>query len=183
MKKTWLAALNRGEYWDWPGLTAELVSKHLPQDTKETAAGHLQRRRQGVQSTNKPTTNTIKALEPIDSEPATLNKDRTQAVGVHIVSPTELNGTISVDQTRKFLKISATGKQYIMVLYNYDTNGIATFCFPFCCSKKALLKLGKGLGSTNSTQLQATLTAHLDGNSQKNTSEKTHDYFHLKGIF
>ena len=125
-KKTWLAALNRGEYRDWPGLTPELVSKHLPEDTEETAAGHLHRRRQGVQSTNKPTTNTIKALEPIDLDPTTLNKDRTQQVGVHIVSPTdlELNGTISVDQTGKFPKISATGKQYIMVLYNYDTNGI-----------------------------------------------------------
>ena len=42
MKKTWLAALHRGEYRDWPGLTPELVSKHLPQDTEETAAGHLQ---------------------------------------------------------------------------------------------------------------------------------------------
>ena len=44
-----------------------------------------------------------------------------------------------------------------------------TFCFLFCCSSKALLILENSLGSTKSTQLQATLTTHLDSNSAKNT--------------
>ena len=43
MKKTWLAAIKKGFYATWPGLTAELVSKYLPADTEEAAAGHLHR--------------------------------------------------------------------------------------------------------------------------------------------
>jgi hypothetical protein len=36
----------------------------------------------------------------------------------------ELNGVISTDQTGQFLVKSSNGKSYIMVLYNYDSNGI-----------------------------------------------------------
>jgi hypothetical protein len=50
VKKTWLAAIKAGEYATWPGLTYELVSKHL-QNTEETAMGHLQKRRQNTRST------------------------------------------------------------------------------------------------------------------------------------
>ena len=41
MKKTWLQAIRWGFYATWPGLTYELVSKFLPDDTEETAASHL----------------------------------------------------------------------------------------------------------------------------------------------
>ena len=47
-KKTWLQAIRWGFYATWPGLTYELVSKFLPDDTEETAAGHLHRNRQGI---------------------------------------------------------------------------------------------------------------------------------------
>ena len=40
-----------GFFATWPGLTYELVSKFLPADIEETAAGHLHRRRQGIRST------------------------------------------------------------------------------------------------------------------------------------
>ena len=48
-----------------------------------------------------------------------------------------------------------------------------TFYFLFLGSTKALLILENCLGSTKSTQLQATLTTHLDGNLPKITSDKT----------
>jgi hypothetical protein len=50
VKKTWLAAIKAGECATWPGLTYELVSKHL-QNTEETAMGHLNKRRQNIRST------------------------------------------------------------------------------------------------------------------------------------
>jgi hypothetical protein len=50
VKKTWLAAIKESEYATWPGLTYELVSKHL-QNTEETAMGHLHKRRQNIRST------------------------------------------------------------------------------------------------------------------------------------
>jgi hypothetical protein len=50
VEKTWLAAIKAGEYSTWPGLTYELVSKHLI-NTEETAMGHLHNRRQNIRST------------------------------------------------------------------------------------------------------------------------------------
>ena len=41
VKRTWIAAIKNGFYSTWPGLTAELVSRYLPDDTEEIAAGHL----------------------------------------------------------------------------------------------------------------------------------------------
>ena len=41
MKKTWLIAIQLEFYATWPGLLYDLVVKFLPNDTKETAAGHL----------------------------------------------------------------------------------------------------------------------------------------------
>ena len=46
-----------------------------------------------------------------------------------------------------------------------------TLHFPFCCSSNTLLIRGNSLASTTFTQLQAILTAHMDGNSTKNTSD------------
>ena len=50
MKKSWLTAIRLGFYATLLGLLYKLVSKFLPNDTKETAAGHLHCRQQGVQS-------------------------------------------------------------------------------------------------------------------------------------
>ena len=55
--------------------------------------------------------------------------------------------------------------------YNLPNGYCVTFCCRFCCSLNTLLIRRNSLGSTKSTQLQATLTAHLDGNSPKNTSD------------
>ena len=54
MKKTWLQATKENFFITSPGLTYQLVAKFLPEDTEETAAGHLHRRRQGIQSTKVP---------------------------------------------------------------------------------------------------------------------------------
>jgi hypothetical protein len=64
VKKTWLAAIKADEYATWPGLTYELVSKHLT-NTEETAMGHLHKRRQNIRSTKpKPVpNNTVEDLE------------------------------------------------------------------------------------------------------------------------
>jgi hypothetical protein len=123
VKKTWLAAIKAGEYATWPGLTYELVSKHL-QNTEETAMGHLHKRRQTIRST-KPIpvpSNTVEDLEPELQGQFFLNKDRTQRVGVHLIGMEELNGMISTDQTGRFPVKSIKGKSYLMVLYNYDSN-------------------------------------------------------------
>ena len=67
VKKTWLQAIKDGFFTTLPGLTYELVSKFLPENSEETAAGHLHRRRQGIGSTRVPVVerlNTVDMMEP-----------------------------------------------------------------------------------------------------------------------
>jgi hypothetical protein len=71
-----------------------------------------------------PVQNTVEDSEPELQGQFFLKKDRAQGVGVHLVGMEELNGMISTDQTGRFPVKSSNGKSYIMVLYNYDSNGI-----------------------------------------------------------
>ena len=57
VKSTWIQAVQNGFYTTWPGLTPELVDKHLQKSTA-TVKGHLQQIRQNLQSTKAPTTST-----------------------------------------------------------------------------------------------------------------------------
>jgi hypothetical protein len=51
---TWVRAIHAGHFATWPGLTAELVHKHLP-PSLATAKGHLDQQRQNIRSTQAPT--------------------------------------------------------------------------------------------------------------------------------
>lgn len=96
------------------------MAKFLPEDTEETAAGHLHRRRQGIQSTQVLEDN----LKPELEGQAKINIDQTQRVGIHLVSIEELNGMIATDQAGRLPITSQRGMKYIMCLYNYNSNGI-----------------------------------------------------------
>ena len=78
-KKTWLEAIKLGFYATWPGLTEGSIRKHLPEESEETAAGHLHMRQQGIQSTRKIST------EPELKGKGKSTKDRKQRIGTHIV--------------------------------------------------------------------------------------------------
>ena len=51
-KHTFLKAIKNNHFIGWPGLSASLISKHLPL-TIATAKGHIKQERQGLQSTSK----------------------------------------------------------------------------------------------------------------------------------
>jgi hypothetical protein len=53
VRSTWLKAINAGYFATWPGLTAELVTKHLSKSIA-TAEGHLQQERQNLRSAATP---------------------------------------------------------------------------------------------------------------------------------
>ena len=73
-------------------------------------------------------------MEPELPGLGTLNSNREERIGVHLVSREELiidlNGTISTDQTGRFPIVSQQGNQYTMVLYNYDSNAILAEACP-----------------------------------------------------
>ena len=48
---TLLRAIKRGHFTHWPGLTEELIRKHLPKSLA-TAKGHMRGQQQGIASTN-----------------------------------------------------------------------------------------------------------------------------------
>ena len=131
VKKKWLQAIKDEFFTSWPGWTFALVSKFLPEMSEESVAGHLHRRRQGIQSTRVlvvERVDMIKMMELELSGQEKLHHNRQQRVGVHLVANDELiielNGTISTDQTGRFPIVSQKGNSYTMVMYNYDSNAI-----------------------------------------------------------
>eukprot|EP00957_Ditylum_brightwellii_P128091 9769779-Ditylum_brightwellii.AAC.1 len=51
-KSAWIKTIKQGHFPTWPGLTAEMVKKHLPK-TIASAKGHLQQQRKNLRSTKK----------------------------------------------------------------------------------------------------------------------------------
>ena len=91
------------------GIDIRTSSKIFLENSEEKAAGHLHRRRQGIRSTRvllMERLNTVEMMEPELPGQGTLNHNREQRVGVHLVQHDrliiELNGTISTDQTGRF---------------------------------------------------------------------------------
>ena len=116
-KETWIKAINAGYYLTWPGLTAARVRRFLPK-TEETAIGHMQAQRGHVRST-KPS---------VTSPELRTALDKVRNLRLHLLSTSELEADwkhmTASDQTGRFPLTSRRGHQYIMILYDYDTNYI-----------------------------------------------------------
>ena len=112
---TWTKAINAGYFAIWPGLTSELVRKHLPK-LLATAKGHLKQDRQNIRST-KPSIATAPLVLPIQHAPPA----RSHQV---FVTTVELTGKFSTDQTGRLPVTSSRGIKYLMFLYDHDINVI-----------------------------------------------------------
>jgi hypothetical protein len=95
---TWITAINNGHFATWPGLTADLVRKHLPK-SMATVKGHLNQKRKNLRST-KPKPDTPLDNQPISESP---NK-RTHQVCAAVYDTT---GEITTDQTKNFPTMSS----------------------------------------------------------------------------
>jgi hypothetical protein len=115
VKSTWIAAIKRGCFATWPGLTTAAVNKHYPQ-TIATFKGHLDQSRQNTRST-KPKTH--------DNEPpANPSQEPNNAITNQVFATVEETGRIYTDQTGQFPVRSSNGYRYMLVMYHYDTNTI-----------------------------------------------------------
>ena len=99
-----ISAINKGNFSTWLGLTAELISKHLPKSLA-TTKGHNKLAKQNVRSTR-------------PQEPPVA---RTKTVQITVVEP---SGLLATDLTGRFPTISSRGYNYIIVCYIFDANGI-----------------------------------------------------------
>ena len=108
-------ALDKGFIRGFPGLDTKSLRKHPPQSFA-MVKGHLDQSRKNQRSTKTKVT----IVEPDDEIPEQLD-ERTHHC---FVAVQEMVGQIYTDQTGRFIAPSHTGNNYIMVLYDYDSNAI-----------------------------------------------------------
>jgi hypothetical protein len=122
LPSTFLRNIQRGHYDKWPGLTASLITKYLPKSLA-TSKGHLRMQQKNIQST-KPITADLPLATSLHFSPSQEPPNKcTNVVFTTILPATELHKSYS-DQTGKFPVQSSRGYNYVMVLYDYDSNAI-----------------------------------------------------------
>ena len=67
VKKTWIKAINNGQFATWPGLTKEAVQQYLPESSPATDKGHTKRQRKNIRPTKKEE-NGKRAAEELNSK-------------------------------------------------------------------------------------------------------------------
>ena len=117
---TFSKAISNNNFITWPGLTVNLIQKHLPK-SMHTYQGHMHTERKGLQSTKEKPTVKEEDLDsfPIPNEP----NIKSNSVCYAIIDPSETI-TGCIDLTGRFPKCSSRGNQYILIGYHHDANHI-----------------------------------------------------------
>ena len=127
--KSWLAAIDKGWFTSWPGLTAGLVRKCCS-DKPQTTYGHMQLKRQHVGSTK--TADDYEYVgedEDIKDEPTEPDEKRKERlrskrhyVEAHLID--DMTNMVAMDITGRYPVTSNRGHKCIFVLLDKDTNHI-----------------------------------------------------------
>jgi hypothetical protein len=120
-----IQAIAAGYFTTWPGLTVQLVRKHLNKPIL-TAKGHKKQTRQGTRSAQVK----IKPSVPISPAP-TISCNAQQSTNCtntsyYYMRPIEITGKIYSDQKGRFPLTSSRCNKYIMIVYSYNSNAILT---------------------------------------------------------
>ena len=109
---TFLDAIQRNFFATWPGLTANIVRRHLTQ-TDATVKGHLDQQRQR------------KCKHPSPEEqPIPSTGTRSNTIYAIILDPVTPTGRTYSNLTGRFPIQSNRGTNYILVRYKYNSNAI-----------------------------------------------------------
>ena len=119
---TFIRAIANNNFISWPGLTPQLIKRHLSKKIA-TVQGHLKSERQGLQLTKKLTYKEQVEEEEEYFPPSEIPNIRTNQVCYSIIDALE-STTAYVDLTGKFPKRSSRGNQYLLIGYHYDGNCI-----------------------------------------------------------
>jgi hypothetical protein len=120
---TWIKAIDAGFFATWPGLTTDLINKHLPK-SEATAKGHLRTARANQRSTKSKPTNPhtpIHRIPQMTTDPPAGHPVRQQECNIKTI---DVSGKVYSDQTGRFPHASSKGSKYVMVLYDFDSNAI-----------------------------------------------------------
>ena len=118
---TFHQAVRSGFLSSFPGLSLRTLQRHPP-ISEATIKGHLNAKRHSLRSTKKTYSTPNYVFNATSIKP-----ERTHNVYATCFSAT---GKIFTDQTRPFLLQSVSGNKYVFVLYDYDSNFIATVAIP-----------------------------------------------------
>ena len=147
----WVKAIKKNHFTTWPGLTEQLVSKHLPKSVA-TAEGHLNQEQQGLQSTKmqknkiikpnheevisnffQPSKNPVKTAIQQKFESITDDDDyfpksdspniKTNEV-LYCLASADKAGLAFSDLTGRFPIQSSRGNNYVLIAYHVDANAI-----------------------------------------------------------
>ena len=110
-----------------PGLTAELISKHLPKKPCDSKRSCQAFPKKGQVIPPKYPTPDLPVTSDLRQETVTTTK----TIHIAVVEPSDL---LATDLTGRLPTISSRGYNYIIVCYIYDINGIIV-----CPMKNALL--------------------------------------------
>ena len=125
-KSTLLKAVNNNNFITWPGLTPTNVQKYY-KDTVYTAKGHLNQEKQNIQSTklkmNPIPTFAEQKIADEDSFPTVEVGQKTQNY-ICSIQAFQYKDTGYSDLTGRFPFQSTRGNEYILVMYDYDSNAI-----------------------------------------------------------
>jgi hypothetical protein len=127
---TFIKAIEKGNFISWPGLSTNLIKKHLP-SSETTAKGHLNQERKNLQST-KPSiiiNNKIKLEDSpteIDADffPSSDSPNTKSHHCFATIESFEKTAKAYSDQTGKFPFTSSRGHKYLIIVYDYDSNAI-----------------------------------------------------------
>ena len=142
VRSTFAAAIKKNFFKTWPGLTPEIITKHLP-SVIATTQGHLHQEHQNLQSTKQTSETHRKQIEKIQKQQkgksmeTVLNKEilhdsfppspvpniKSNDVAYVIIDKKDICTTYT-DLTGRFPMRSSRGNQYILVGYHYDGNCI-----------------------------------------------------------
>ena len=147
---TFITAIQRGHFSSWPGLTVDLVTKHLTKNI-HTEQGHLRQEYKNLQSTDhkdklrkiQANITRLKMMNPdvtsqdiirsnsindcLPSSPSPNQRSNSVIYNVFSTDPTGLGYT---DLTGRFPYCSSRGNEYIFVGYHYDANAILAIAIP-----------------------------------------------------
>ena len=126
---TLLRAIRRGHLLSFPGLTSDLITKHLPKSVA-TVLGHQDQEARNIRST-RPKLALLPALSEqdtvLDNSPSL--EPRSHHICATILHRNDVLKSYS-DQTGQFPIPSSSGNNYMFILYHQDTNTIHAVGIP-----------------------------------------------------
>ena len=122
-------ALQKGYITNFPGLTATLLRKHPPHSIA-MIKGHMDQSRQNQRSTRTDTqpdtapTPDATPSSPSDDDIAPTSPTPNHRSHLCYAAVFEPTGQVFTDQTGRFVTPSSTGNNYLLLLYDFDSNAI-----------------------------------------------------------